>query len=461
MFEKLRQNSKIVVIIVAVAFALSGAMMGFGAFFRQQPQEQRIPEEHEELQQRSEDFNEPIAQVNDEVITRGEYNNRIQQQVEQLGQLPSSQQLNFRYQALMDLIERVLVLEEARQQGLTEDISEEAIDDYLNTLLQNFDMSEDELIQVLEMQGLSMEEFRAGLEEDLLVQEGLSRSHEDIEITEEEIREEYRQVYNGEEIDEEEFNNVRDQLEMSLREEKQREYEDQWIESLKETTEIVIYDSTLQGIRNMEQGNYEQAAENFEQSLDEATIPDSGLYIKLAQAYQQMGNTDRAVEIYEEAIEEFTQDWDLAINMGNLFMEIDEIERAEEQVNRAAEIIDEDEFLPDGQLYLAHFRLYMAYSYLGQEAQAQQHISRAQEIYQNLLARQQMQEQIPLETDEDTGVPVPDDDEIIDVEMEEEDLEMEIEDDSFDSLDSEIEPDIDDDQEYDPEMETGQDQEQE
>ncbi|MFW5856080.1 MAG: SurA N-terminal domain-containing protein, partial [Bacillota bacterium] len=240
MFEKLRENSKIIVIIVAIAFALSGAMLGFSSFF--QSRSQPSPSENEQAQQnedQSEAFNEPIAEVNGSVITAGEYNNIIQQQIQQMGQFPDSQELEFRYQTLMQLVERELVLQAAKDNDLGENISEEDIDEYKNEILENQGISEEELTNVLEKQGMTTEDFRNSIKEELMIEEGFSLSHDDIEVTDEEIEEEYRKSQQNSkeededsdeetdtdedvDLDSEEFAEEKEEIESKLREQKRQ-----------------------------------------------------------------------------------------------------------------------------------------------------------------------------------------------------------------------------------------------
>lgn len=426
MFDKLRENSKVIIIIVAVAFALSGAVMGFSSIFQSQPQ-RPDPQEVEELQAQREIYDEPIALVNGEVISRGEYNNRIQQQISELGRLPGSQEYFYRYQVLMDLVHQELVIQESRNLGLEEDISEEDFAEYFDSLLQNLNMSEDELSQILEMQGFSMEQYKEELKDDLLFQEGMDYIYGNIEVTEEEVKEEFQRFYPEGDLEGEEFAENSEYIEANLREQKKQQEEQQWLESLREKAEIDIKDQTLRAVMSLQQERYEEAIIDLEGALEETAIPSPGLYILLAEAFNLQGDFEQALDIYNEAIREFEGDWDLVFNLGNLYLQNDDQDQAREYFSRTAEIIDEDDFLPDEQLYLAHQQLFTVYNTLEEEELANEHLNRAQEIYQNIIARGQSQQQVPGESDED----ILDDEseEIIDIEVDEDELDLELDDD--------------------------------
>ncbi|MFW5998520.1 MAG: SurA N-terminal domain-containing protein [Halanaerobiaceae bacterium] len=412
MFSTLRNHSKIIVIIVAVAFAATGALMGFGSYLtngggnKNQQQQQQ---------------NQNIATVNDEDISQREFLNVLQSQASQTADLGSSQLLDFRLNILNSLIEQKLILQEADKMDISGEASETEVEESVDEILDNYDMTEEELVSNIESQGYNMEEFKNDIRNDLkqrdIIEKTRETTYDNIEVTEDEIRDEYEEAKEEGEEDRE-FNEAQSDIEQNLINQKQEEAFNNWIEDVRSEANITINDPVLDGVNAYNEEQYDVAIEAFNEIIENNESPGAGSYIYLARSYEKEGNEEKAIEIYDQAREEYSEDWDLYVNLGDLYSNMDDNEQAIEQYDKASELVSGN--------YMGHYQLYMGYSETGAEEKAEEQMQKVQEIsMQQMNQGQEGQEQQSEESEE------------MESELEEEDIE-DIEDMEPDT-DSEIE----------------------
>jgi len=407
MFNTLRDYKKIVVYIVVIAFIAGSGLMGYGALFTDQGGE--TPEYDEQAQ----NF---IATVNGEGIGYREFSNFVNQQVQQVRmqqqELSSAQYTELRYNVLNHLIESRLRLQEAMDIGLIPDVGEEDIDQYIEEhILEAEDMTEEELKSLIQQQhDIDMEQFREILKGDLeqqnLVEQRQAMIKEGVEVTEEELEEEFETRY-GDEETEQEFADVKDELQQDLLGRKEDEALREWMEDLKEDAELEIRDTELRGMYKLNEGNYQEAIVSLSEA--KSSTPSAGIYIHLADVYHRDEQIEEAKNVYQEAVDQDFDSWEIRLNYGQLLTQIEEGEGAIEQLDKAAEMADEDNFM-------AQYQLYMAYSQAGAEEKAEEKMQQIQQLQMEM--QQQMQQPAP-ETEEDT------EQEEIEVEIDQEDLEEE------------------------------------
>jgi len=186
MLSKLRNYSKIIIIIVAIAMvasgALYGALYGFGS---RQFSSSNAPSSN-------------IAEVNGTNITQEEYYSVLRSQAGMNNNLTRSQEIPFKYNVLSSIIDRNLILQEADELGIESAITEEDLNDYINQILEDNEMTEEELSAYLAENNSSLKEFKGQLRENLRInnriQQVEEQTYSNINVSEEEIINSYEKV---------------------------------------------------------------------------------------------------------------------------------------------------------------------------------------------------------------------------------------------------------------------------
>jgi len=368
LFDKLRDNSRIIVYIVVAAFVISGGFMGYGAYMsggNNSAQQGTSP-------------NEPIAEVNGEEISYQEYLNVMRNNAQRASQLSSTQLLNFRLNVLNSIIERKIILAQADEMGISAQVTKEDIDNSIQDILKNNNMTEEELRKNLEEQDYSMSDLRNDLRLNLqtqkTIQKTVEKSYEDVKVSEEELKEEYdKQAKNNEDIAS--FKNKKDEIKQSLLEKKQNNEFKNWMEDLKESADIKIYDNSLKGVKALNNENFEVAINSFNKALDNSDTPTN--YIYLAQAYEKDQKSDKSIETYETAIEKYPENWEIRYNYGQLMINLKNNEKAKKQLEKASEFATDSDFM-------AHYQIYQSFNNIGAEDKAQEEMDKIIEIQQNM-----------------------------------------------------------------------------
>ncbi|HKL76168.1 MAG TPA: SurA N-terminal domain-containing protein [Halanaerobiales bacterium] len=368
MFDKLRDNSRIIVYIVVAAFVISGGFMGYGAYMSG----------GNNSAQQGTNPNEAIAEVNGEEISYQEYLNVMRNNAQRASQLSSTQLLNFRLNVLNSIIERKIILAQADEMGISAQVTKEDIDNSIQDILKNNNMTEEELRKNLEEQDYSMSDLRNDLRLNLqtqkTIQKTVEKSYEDVKVSEEELKEEYdKQAKNNEDIAS--FKNKKDEIKQSLLEKKQNNEFKNWMEDLKESADIKIYDNSLKGVKALNNENFEVAINSFNKALDNSDTPTN--YIYLAQAYEKDQKSDKSIETYETAIEKYPENWEIRYNYGQLMINLKNNEKAKKQLEKASEFATDSDFM-------AHYQIYQSFNNIGAEDKAQEEMDKIIEIQQNM-----------------------------------------------------------------------------
>jgi len=368
LFDKLRDNSRIIVYIVVAAFVISGGFMGYGAYMSG----------GNNSAQQGTNPNEAIAEVNGEEISYQEYLNVMRNNAQRASQLSSTQLLNFRLNVLNSIIERKIILAQADEMGISAQVTKEDIDNSIQDILKNNNMTEEELRKNLEEQDYSMSDLRNDLRLNLqtqkTIQKTVEKSYEDVKVSEEELKEEYdKQAKNNEDIAS--FKNKKDEIKQSLLEKKQNNEFKNWMEDLKESADIKIYDNSLKGVKALNNENFEVAINSFNKALDNSDTPTN--YIYLAQAYEKDQKSDKSIETYETAIEKYPENWEIRYNYGQLMINLKNNEKAKKQLEKASEFATDSDFM-------AHYQIYQSFNNIGAEDKAQEEMDKIIEIQQNM-----------------------------------------------------------------------------
>jgi len=239
-------------------------------------------------------------------------------------------------------------------------------------------MTEEELRKNLEEQDYSMSDLRNDLRLNLqtqkTIQKTVEKSYEDVKVSEEEIKEEYnKQAKNNENIAS--FEDKKNEIKQSLLEQKQNNEFEKWMDDLKESADIKIYDNSLKGVKALNNENFEVAINSFNKALDNSDTPTN--YIYLAQAYEKDQKSDKSIETYETAIEKYPENWEIRYNYGQLMINLKNNEKAKKQLEKASEFATDSDFM-------AHYQIYQSFNNIGAEDKAQEEMDKIIEIQQNM-----------------------------------------------------------------------------
>lgn len=390
MFDTLRDNSRIIVYIVVIAFVISGGFMGYGAYLNNQGGGGQAPNQSPAV----------IAEVNGMEISQQEYFSLLQQQAPQ-SNLSSSQIIPFRYNVLDALIERKLLMAQAEVLDISVEVSEAEIDENYNNILDQNEMTENELSEALAEQGYTIgdlrEDIKASIEDSKTITQTIDQGIEEIEVSDEEIEELYQQRYPEPEAEEDlaeesdsetesvqseaaederpELADVRDNLEQELRSQKRNQAINSWLAELKENAEITVNDPVLSAYHALENENYEQAVEEFSAFVEEEET-DPIFYSYLAQAYEGQNNLERAKEVYQSAVESYPENTDLRFTYAQFLADQENNEDAIAQLDEIYAAAEDD--------FMTYYQLFMLYSRLGAEEKAQTAMEEVQRISEDM-----------------------------------------------------------------------------
>ncbi len=424
MFDTLRDNSRIIVYIVVIAFVISGGFMGYGAYLNNQGGGGQAPNQNPAV----------IAEVNGMEISQQEYFSLLQQQAPQ-SNLSSSQIIPFRYNVLDALIERKLIISQAEELGVDVEVSESEVDENYNNILEQNEMTDQELAEALSEQGYTIgqlrEDIKSSIEESKTITQTIDQGIDEILVSDQEIEELYQQRYpeaesaenetesdsNAEEAaadstaaeseaeaeERPELAEVRDELETEIRNQKRNQAVNSWLSELKNNAEIIVNDPVLSAYHALENENYEEAVEQFSDFVDEEET-DPIFYTYLAQAYEGQNNLEQAEEVYNNAVEAFPENNDLRFNFAQFLADQENTEAALAQLDEIAAGAEDD--------FMTYYQLFMMYSRLGAEEKAQSAMEEVQRISQN------MQTQSAPEAEQETAEEIQEEAEELDEEIE-------------------------------------------
>jgi tetratricopeptide (TPR) repeat protein len=374
MFDNLRNNSKIIVYIVVAAFVVTGGLMGFGSYMSNTPSGNTNSSQY-------------IATVNDKGITPQQFLSVLRNSASQANNLTQAEVIPFRLNVLNSMIEREILLSEAEEMGVSVEVDDKVVENRIDEILNQNNLTEDELIDNLESQDYTYEQFKNDIRKNIVESERISRvkesTYSNIEVTEEEIQNTYEQRYQDSE-DKPALEDVRSDIKESILTQKQNKAYNNWLENKKAEANVTINDPVLFAYNALDKGNYEVAIDSFN-NLVENDNASASIYIYLAESYAGAEKYDNALETYNTAIEEYPENWELRLNFGDYLAQRKENEKAIEQYNKASEIA--------GNNYYAHYQLFMAFNNIGASDEAEREMQKISEIQKQRQQQQQSGEQ--------------------------------------------------------------------
>ncbi|MGM0602364.1 MAG: SurA N-terminal domain-containing protein [Bacillota bacterium] len=404
MFDTLRENSRIIVYFVVVAFVITGGFMGYGAYLS-----------NNNAGSGSTGNPGVIAEVNDTEITQQEFMGMLQRQAPQQN-LSNAQIISFRYNVLNSLIERELIMQKAEELDISPVVDDKEVEEVYNEIVtQNVETEEElteeelnkEFEKKLEEQNYSVaqlkDDIRFNLQTNKKIQQTIDQSYSNVSVSEDEIKEIYSERYPetdtdvetdtdtgskekvvdssdaveseaSEEDERPEYEDVKDDLEEELLNQKQDAAFDSWLEDMKAEADIIIHDRVLNAYQDLNNGNYDAAVEKFSSLVEEN--PDPVFYQYLATSYNEAGSTEKAEETYSTAVEEYPENFDLRMNLANFYSQQEKNEAAVEQLKKASELAGND--------FMAHYQLFMQFNSMGAEEEAKKEMKIIQDLNEQM-----------------------------------------------------------------------------
>lgn len=183
MHKFFRKNSSVIVWIVVFAFLIGGGALGFGTYISAR---------------NSKSSGTAFATVNGKAINYAEYQQRLAAQSYQLSGMPESQVLGYRYQTLNALIDRELLLQEAKNQKVKANVTDEDVNQYIEEVKTQYELDDEALTKALQAQNITIakwkQEIRGILEEDKKVEALLDKVTGEVTVSNQEIMDSYEEV---------------------------------------------------------------------------------------------------------------------------------------------------------------------------------------------------------------------------------------------------------------------------
>ncbi|MCF8009001.1 MAG: SurA N-terminal domain-containing protein [Halanaerobiales bacterium] len=363
MFDNLRNNSKIVVYIVVAAFVVTGGLMGFGSYMSRNDPGQSNNSQY-------------IAQVNNKGITPQQYLSVLRNYASQANSLSQAEVIPFRLNVLNSMIEREILLTEAENMNIKVEITDQEVEGRIDQLLEENDLTKEELIDNLESQDYSYEQFKNDIRGNMInsakIEQVKKSTYSNIEVSEKEIQDVYDSRYQDQE-EKPDYQEAKSKIRDYLLTQEQNNVYQNWLENKKAEANVTINDPMLYAYNALDSGNYQVALDSFK-NLIENDSESVSIYIYLARAYQGLDKTEEALSTYQKAIENYPDDWELRLNYGDYFAENDKNEKAIEQYDKASEFA--------GNNIYAHYNLFMSYNNIGASQKAEQEMQTITDLQQ-------------------------------------------------------------------------------
>ncbi|MBM7623227.1 peptidylprolyl isomerase [Sporohalobacter salinus] len=193
-FDNLRNNSRILIYIVIIAFVGGGVLVGLSGYFTNSS---NTPSQNQaaHAQQRKKN----IAVVNGEQISYSDFQRGLQRfQQRSRRQIGNSQVLTIKNRVLQQMIDQRLLLQKAKEKDIKVKVSDKEVDTQLNKWIDSTSKSRDEIEKLLKDKGSSMtkikEQLRKGMKKQRTLQKMIQQTQDDVEITDKELKNAYEKV---------------------------------------------------------------------------------------------------------------------------------------------------------------------------------------------------------------------------------------------------------------------------
>ena len=135
----------------------------------------------------------PLIRVNDRIVTVTEFTARVRQELIQLPQQPTSEELHqFVEMLLKEVVNELVLMERATEKRLV--VDDQMVDQAIANLREENNLQDDEAWeQALETSGLYVEGLRERYRQTIMLQRAVQGEVRPVEITEEELRQQYEE----------------------------------------------------------------------------------------------------------------------------------------------------------------------------------------------------------------------------------------------------------------------------
>lgn len=135
----------------------------------------------------------PLIRVNDRIVTVTEFTDRVRQELGQLPQQPTGDELHqFVEMLLKEVVNELVLMERATEKRLV--VDDKMVDQAIAKLREENNLQDDQAWeQALESSGLTIEGLRERYRRTILLQRAVQSEVRPVEITEEELRQQYEE----------------------------------------------------------------------------------------------------------------------------------------------------------------------------------------------------------------------------------------------------------------------------
>lgn len=144
--------------------------------------------------------NRVVAIVDDEVVTSMELNRAIRRLKMDLARMEAMQQAGgvppaqIRRMALERMIDEKIFAKEVKRLGLS--VSDEELNHYIDSIKRNNNLTEEDFVASLSRQGMTLQEYRDDLRQDILKQRLINQEvQKQVVVTDAEVEEYYKKNY--------------------------------------------------------------------------------------------------------------------------------------------------------------------------------------------------------------------------------------------------------------------------
>ncbi|MFC7320617.1 SurA N-terminal domain-containing protein [Halobacillus campisalis] len=182
----------------------------------------------------------PVATVNGEELSREDFNtqyNGAKQQYEQMGMDVEGQQEQIEQSVIEEMIGLELLSQEAEAEG--HEVSPDEVDERYEEFSSQFE-SEEAQQEAYEANDLDEETVREELKRSLVINKYVEENTEEVEVTDEEIEEQYEVISEEQGEDAPSLEESRDQIEQQLITSKENEQITKLIDELREEADVEV-----------------------------------------------------------------------------------------------------------------------------------------------------------------------------------------------------------------------------
>ncbi|SJZ72582.1 SurA N-terminal domain-containing protein [Selenihalanaerobacter shriftii] len=378
LFDSLRNNSRILVYIVVVAFVAGGVLVGVSGLFNKSSS---ASQKRQTAQVQP--GKQSIAIVNGKQISYTDYMQILQTMKRQYGgQISGNQILALKNKVLDQLINQELLLQKAKEDNLKVEVTDKEVQKQLDTLINNYAKSKKEFEKILVDRGLTLSGVKADLKtrlrEQKLLQKIVNKLQSGVKVTNKEVKEAYKKAKGQEKLGKE-FEKNKAKLKANLQKQKANQALGKALNKYKKEVNIKVNSVELRAFRAAQKDNLDKAASEYKQAL-ELSPNATYLYINLAQVYQKQNNNETALKTYKKALNKDPKNLELRFALGKYYYQTSKKEKAVNEFNKASELA--------GDNLIAHYRLQGFYKKMGYEEKAKEEMKKVREIQKKLAEKQ-------------------------------------------------------------------------